>query len=197
MKSRLKKSYLQQRGFVLAYLLFAIALLAALATAYASMSRAKTQAERVAEGTDRITTAYNVVRSRIHACIAGENLPTLADYNAIEPALHPDLGVQVIEVLNMTCEDGGTLIDQGPLIRPPSGFRDWLFVFNNNDTDADASDDTGPAIVVVPETAGTELAILGRSQRYFEQNYSGLVLPPDFIVNAAADVDEALVLSIQ
>ena len=166
----------KQSGFVLSYVLFSIAILAALATAYASMSRAKTQAEQISDGTDRIVNAFSVVRARINRCLAGDNLPTTDQYENVAPIQNGTYNnVPVGEVVNITCEDGGTLINQGPLIRPPVGFDQWLYFYNDNNTADDFTDDVGPGLFVVPAEQGGEPEIVNRVNDYFARNYTGLV----------------------
>ncbi len=159
-----------QVGFVLSYILFSIAILAALAGAYASMSRAKTHAELVSASTDRITASFGILRSKIYRCFGVEDPPTAADFLAFQPATNGSYNNQrVIEVRNLICEDGNSILTQGPLLLPPAGFRQWLYLY-------DSANSIPPTLVIAPQLPNTETAVMQRVSSFFSSNYEGMVL---------------------
>lgn len=127
----------RQKGFLVAYVTYGIAMLAALGVAYGKLSQSKSYAKQVDEQVEQVVNSFVIYSQRIESCVvnfpAGDHglFSSLVAYPAPNTTNNVDL------IANVQCPGVGsgttTLNRFGYLPPAPAGFGDWQYQHTETD----------------------------------------------------------------
>lgn len=157
----------KQKGFLVAYVTYGVALLVALGVAYGKLNETKSYAKQVDEKVEQIVNSFVIYSQRIESCTvtfpAGDHglFDSLIAYPAPNTVDNVDL------ISNVVCPgvDSGinTLNRFGYLPPPPTGFDAWEY----QHTEAG-----GVNIILPPAVANGESVVRRRVERRLQSGYS-------------------------